>query len=290
MPLVSIGLPVYNGENYVRVAIDAILAQTFRDFELIICDNASTDGTSAICEELAATDDRIRYVRNEENLGAAPNFNKCVDLATGAYFKWAAHDDICLPDYLRCCVDRLEAEPDVSLCQTGVRFIDENGEVTLDYDQEDQMFTAQGRIAQFAAAIDEGHFCTTVFGLMRIELLRQTTQIASYVGSDRSLISQMALRGVLVQAPDPLFLSRDHRERSVRAMELKDREAWFDTRNPVSARFYYFKMLRAHLGAITAVSMPARMRLQAVKAIISWIWRWKRMFWREVFDRRPSPG
>ncbi len=282
MPLVSIGLPVYNGENYLREAAQSILSQTFEDFELIVCDNASSDGTEAICAELASADARIRYVRHAENLGAAPNFNKCVDLATGVYFKWAAHDDICRPEYLRHCVEQLEADPGVSLCQTGVQFIDDAGDVISDYDQEEIMFEAKGRMAQFARAISEAHYCVAVFGLMRLDLLRQTTLIASHVGSDRSLISQMALRGRLVEAPGRLFLSRDHSDRSVRAMELADRESWFDTRNPVSAKRYYLRMLRAHIAALSNASLSAGEWLQAGRILLLWVWRYKRKLLRDL--------
>src|SRR5438128_542667 len=75
-PRVSIGLPVYNGERYLRLALDSLLSQTFTDFELIISDNASTDGTTEICRAYAARDARIRYSRLEHNIGGSPNFNR----------------------------------------------------------------------------------------------------------------------------------------------------------------------------------------------------------------------
>ena len=81
-----------------------MLAQTYTDFEVIICDNASTDDTQAICEEYAKKDARIRYVRNPVNLGAAPNYNKSFELSNGRYFNWFAHDDLLAPDYLQRCV------------------------------------------------------------------------------------------------------------------------------------------------------------------------------------------
>ena len=99
-PRVSIGLPVYNGENFLEFALDSILGQTFQDFELIISDNASTDATESICRRYAAKDSRIRYYRNPNNQGAAQNYNRVFALARGEYFKWAAHDDVCKPNYL----------------------------------------------------------------------------------------------------------------------------------------------------------------------------------------------
>src|ERR1700742_2966611 len=99
-PTVSIGLPVFNGERYLEEALFSLLNQTFRDFELIICDNASTDRTPDICTRHAARDRRIRYARNARNLGASSNFNKCFMLARGRYFRWAAYDDKCGPEHL----------------------------------------------------------------------------------------------------------------------------------------------------------------------------------------------
>ena len=94
-PRVSIGLPVYNGQEFLEETLHSILNQTFNDFELIICDNASTDRTAEICRSFAKRDRRIRYYRNEINLGAAKNFNGVFFLARGEYLKWSDNDDLC---------------------------------------------------------------------------------------------------------------------------------------------------------------------------------------------------
>lgn len=92
-PVVTIGMPVFNGERYLAQAIDSLLAQTFTDFELVISDNASTDGTSIICSRYALTDSRIRYIRQDTNLGPIPNFVFLLAHARGRFFMWAAADD-----------------------------------------------------------------------------------------------------------------------------------------------------------------------------------------------------
>ena len=132
MPRVSIGLPVYNGEKFIREAIDSIFSQTFEDFELIISDNGSTDRTQQICQAYAAQDLRIRYYRNKKNIGAARNYNLVFELASGEYFKWAAHDDLCAPEYLERCVEILDRDPDVVLCYPKTSIIDEHGEFGKD--------------------------------------------------------------------------------------------------------------------------------------------------------------
>src|SRR3984957_9664125 len=99
-PRVSIGLPVYNGEKWLAQSVDSLLSQTFSDFELIICDNASTDGTDAICRRYAEQDQRVRYIQNAENIGGMLNANLSFGVARGEYFRWAAHDDRCEPTLL----------------------------------------------------------------------------------------------------------------------------------------------------------------------------------------------
>lgn len=104
VPTVSIGLPVYNGEMTLRHSIDSLLAQTFKDFELIISDNASTDSTELICIEFAKKDQRIRYVRQTENRGNLINFQFVLDESVGEYFMWAACDDFWDKNYISECM------------------------------------------------------------------------------------------------------------------------------------------------------------------------------------------
>ena len=127
LPLVGIGMPVYNGMRYVAEAIDSILRQSYESFELVICDNASTDGTADLCRKFAASDPRIRYFRNDTNIGAHPNYNRTFELTRGKYFKWAPHDDVLHHDFLSACVEALEADPGVVICQTLLDYIDDQG-------------------------------------------------------------------------------------------------------------------------------------------------------------------
>lgn len=93
-PILSIGMPVYNGSKYIREALNSLLNQTHKDYELIISDNASIDNTQEICLEYSKKDSRIRYIRQRSNMGAASNFRFVLAEAKGKYFMWAASDDI----------------------------------------------------------------------------------------------------------------------------------------------------------------------------------------------------
>ncbi len=127
MPLVTVGVPVYNGEEYLERALSSILAQSYSHLEILISDNCSTDGTAAICRRVAATDPRISYVLQDRNIGAFENFQFLLDRARGEYFMWQAADDDAEPELVEKLVAALEANPDYSVAGTDVRVIDEAG-------------------------------------------------------------------------------------------------------------------------------------------------------------------
>src|SRR6516164_10769129 len=129
-PKLSVGLPVYNGENYLAEAIEALLGQSYEDFELIISDNASTDGTADICRRYEKQDSRIRYIRQPLNIGLAPNHNFVFRQARGELFKWASHDDLYARDLLKRCVDALDEFPHVVLAHSWTALIDDLGQLT----------------------------------------------------------------------------------------------------------------------------------------------------------------
>jgi glycosyltransferase involved in cell wall biosynthesis len=115
MVAVSIGMPVYNSAKFVRAAIEQLQAQTFRDFELLISDNHSTDGTWEICQEIATDDSRIKLSQHSSNIGAMKNFASVLDRAAGPYFMWAADDDWHHPEFLQSCVNALSRNPKAGL-------------------------------------------------------------------------------------------------------------------------------------------------------------------------------
>jgi glycosyltransferase involved in cell wall biosynthesis len=108
LPKVTIGLPVFNGQRYLREAMDSLLGQSFRDFELIISDNASTDSTAEIIREYQAMDPRVRYIRQAENIGATKNFLFVLDQAKSELFMWASHDDIWATNWLEVLTDNIQ--------------------------------------------------------------------------------------------------------------------------------------------------------------------------------------
>jgi len=244
-PYVSIGLPVFNGENYLEETLQSILAQTFSDFELIISDNASTDRTQEICETYARQDRRIRYTRHQTNLGAGPNFNRTVELSRGKYFKWAAHDDLLAPDYLEKCVAALDNDPSILLCHTKTKLINGAGEFIRN---DDLLLPNAGSLKpqeRFADLILIPHLCFDVFGLIRAETLKRTPLIGSYIASDEVLLGELALYGRFHQIDEYLFFARRHPEQSIE-VPVRSRTTWFDTKQKDGKAFPYWRLWYEH--------------------------------------------
>jgi glycosyltransferase involved in cell wall biosynthesis len=218
-PRVSIGVPVFNGDLYLSKTLDSILSQTYQDFRLVICDNASTDRTEAICRYYAQRDRRVHYVRNLQNIGASANFNKTFELSSGEYFKWAAHDDLLAPTFIERCVAALDADRDAVLALPLVRLIDGDGALVAlrDYDRfhllrlnELQLGSSPDRSERFAVLARQPRPCWHQFGLIRRGVLARTSRLAPYLWSDVTLCAELALLGRIVVVPEVLFFNRDH--------------------------------------------------------------------------------
>ena len=273
-PRVSIGLPVRDGERYLRTTLDAIRAQTFTDFELIIADNASTDGTAAICREYAAADPRVRAVRNVENLGVARNFNLTLELARGRYFKWAADDDLVEPAFLARCVAELDRDPELVLCHAQTRVIDERGSVVGDFTYASGHAGAARPSRRLCDVLAEDRWCFELFGVIRADTLRTTRCLDRYVGSDRVLLADLALRGRFAIVPEYLFLNRDHPARTVRRYPAHHMRAGVVDPALEGRRVLpHWRILSGYAGCIGRVPMPASERVRCWLALAGWLLR-----------------
>ncbi len=177
---------------YFVECLASICRQSFGDFELVICDNASTDDTEQAARELACADSRVRYLRLESDSGASANFNRCLKETSGGLFSWAASDDRLLPSYLEQCVAHLDAHPDYAMCVPGVRFIDEAG-LTLGSVQQPTALSAPEVRARLSAYLDRRSWFM-VYGLARREALVRTSLFPPRFGSDVIFIWEMLLR------------------------------------------------------------------------------------------------
>jgi glycosyltransferase involved in cell wall biosynthesis len=213
-PRLTVGLPVYNGERFVAESLDSLLGQSFTDFELIISDNASIDGTADICRRYAAQDPRIRYVRQPHNIGLNPNHNFLVGEARGEYFKWAAHDDLYGRDLLARCVAALDEHPDVVLSHVDKAVIDEAGTVVRKYDYG--LNTGSTNVTERFRSLVVVDGADDEYGVMRTRVLRSIRPKDSYHHSARPFIAEVALRGRFHQVRELMYFRRDHPDRGDR--------------------------------------------------------------------------
>jgi glycosyltransferase involved in cell wall biosynthesis len=240
----SIGLPVYNGERYLAEAFGCFLAQTFQDFEIVVSDNASTDRTAEICRSFAERDPRIRYYRNEKNLGAIPNFNRVFELSRLPLFKWAAHDDLYHPRYIETCIRILDENPDVILAHSKTTFVDDRGEsfpvdpttgnyvdpLTGAVQTADGPFIADSPVAilRFWQVLSRARWGTHMFGIVRREMLQKTCLVSDFSGGDRAMLAELALLGRFRCANEVLFSKRFHESASC-SLNQKEILGWLNT-------------------------------------------------------------
>lgn len=207
VPRLTIGMPVWNSAATIAESIECHLSQDFTDFELVVSDNGSDDGTADVAQRYAAADPRVRVVRHPVNRGGTANFNDLVPMARGELFKWASGDDIVGPGYLSKCVAALDASPSAVLAYCGSRIIDETGAVVRDHDDGLHLPQARAweRMRDFAA---HRWLCNPIFGVIRTAALRRTTLLTLEISSDVTVLAELALLGPFVEVPERLFLRR----------------------------------------------------------------------------------
>lgn len=277
-PRVSIGLPVFNGEVFLSETLNSLLSQTFDDFEVIICDNASTDRTGEICRDYARRDSRIRYYRNDINLGASRNFNRTFSLSRGVYFKWAAHDDLCAPDFLKRCVEVLDHDPGIVLCYTQVGTIDFEGK-PLPNPEAPLRATSFGVTERFGDVL-QAHMCFEIFGLIRKFALGRTQLMGKYAHADGVLLGWLSLLGRFYEVPECLFYSRRHASQAGSRMASRYMwTEWFDPQMKGRIVMPYWQMYFAYLNAIHKAPVGIWNRWRCYGLMIRWMSWYRQKLW-----------
>ena len=208
-PRLTIGVPVYNGEDYIAEAITSHLEQDFTDFELIVSDNCSDDSTPEIVKEFVEADSRVTYSRNTENVGGPANFNRLFRLGQGELFRWAAADDRIEPGYLSKVIAMMDDDPAVAIGHSEALLIDPTSEPMLKMDRGylggdgfleairltpppgDERFRSPKPHNRIDAVINNNHRNFYIFGIMRRNLMMQTRLHGLFYGGDRTLLVEM---------------------------------------------------------------------------------------------------
>lgn len=267
-------MPVYNGEPYIGIAIESILNQTFEDFELIISDNASTDQTEAICRDFAARDDRIVYSRNEENIGAARNYNRLVDMASAEYFRWSNADDLLAPVHHERCIAVLDSNPDAVLSYGKTKIIDENGKECEDY--ADGLNLCDNLPSdRFIKFLDSVELTNAIYGLMRTEAVLKTARMgnATYPSADINFMGELSLHGKFVEIPECLFYRRIHAAAYSANKEDDEHSTSFWGRSAHTFSLPLWRMNAAYLRAILRAPIDAAEKQRLV------LYMCRRMYW-----------
>jgi glycosyltransferase involved in cell wall biosynthesis len=277
-PKVSIGLPVFNGERYLAGQIRSLLSQTFQDLEVVIVDNSSTDATPAICQSFVEQDSRVRYFRNDTNIGLSRNYQRAFHLARGEYFKWAAHDDLHAPEFISKCVEILDGDSSVVVCYTLAKMIDEfsNPIRIRAYGLDTSLSRPDDRFRKILW-IDLGS--PPIFGLIRRSVLQRTNLLGFSYASDQVLLAELALYGRFHEIPEGLLLHREHPYRSVFVHRTRHAlMAWLD---PTVSRTFIFpswRLLKDYLIAILRAPLSFRQRLNCLWEMLRWVrYRWKNL-------------
>ena len=283
---VSIGLPVYNGEDYLEEALDSILSQDFNDFELLISDNASNDRTHEICQDYASDDRRIRYHRNENNLGAAPNFNQLFKMSKGKYFKWSSHDDLLHKKFLSECVKILDLDDQIVLCFSKAKCIDKYGQFIFNFDYASD-YGSGSLCDRFYGQVIYLHPCLHVFGLMRSKMLAQTYLIGPFSASDRVLLAQLALLGEFYIVDEYLFFKRKHDNNSIKQYpSRRSRLFWFDTSKKNRIYFPEWKLLFQYYSTVMRSKLPYTYKLECLCIVSRYAYIKKKRLIKDLFLKK----
>ena len=271
-PTLSVGMPAYNSEKDIRLAVDSILNQSFKDFELIISDNASNDLTQTICEEYVQKDKRVRYIRNDINIGASENYNNVFRKAKGKYFKWASSNDYCAPGFFEQCVRTLEENPRAAVVCPQTRLFSKTIDNCIDY-TEHLHTTADSPTERMLYIVDNMRLNNVMNGVIRSNILAQTPLMIPFCASDCCLMGELALHGDFIELPDYLFYRQMDEESST---SMQDDDKLLEHYDPISKkpmRFQNWKIHGFYFAAVKRADLPTKEAIYAYKELS------RRMVW-----------
>jgi glycosyltransferase involved in cell wall biosynthesis len=268
-PLVSIGMPIYNEGHFLIETLESLLSQDYQCFEIIISDNASQDETERICREYAEREPRIRYHRNEINIGAIGNFNQAFALSCGTYFTWASGHDLRSPESISRCLEVLDKDDNVVLCSPIVAHINEDGDlldIRPEFDSRHHYNDTVGRMMHFFWSACPPDI---IYGVIRSESLRAIGPAKPVAGSDYILLFKLCLRGHFAQVRDQYLYTRVIREKEKPdAIMARYGEQFFAKKERRQRWFPYWGGVRECLGIFMQAKLPLK---QKVALMLGWL-------------------
>jgi len=220
-------MTVFNAATFLTKAIESILSQDYENFELIISDNASEDGSSDICQKFVKHDKRIRYSRNTMNMGPIYNSQKAISRCSGDFIMTAADHDIYDPGFISCLLTFLQQDESIVLAYPLTTLIDQNDRpIEL---MSDRIDTRCMDVCQrFSKVIWESCAMNMVYGLFRIAAFKEATmKIDSTIGPDLVQMAKLSLIGAIAQIKKPLFFRRRNRDKETVQQMTRRQVGWF---------------------------------------------------------------
>lgn len=288
-PRVSIAMPVYNGEQFIGRALESLLAQTYGDFELVIADNASTDATEEICRSWAARDQRIRYHRNERNLGGPGNFRRVFSLSRGELHKWSTADDYWAPTAVAECVAALDRDPGVVLAYPRTTLVDETEQATEQFD--DPLHLDQESPAdRFIMVLEISTLCHAHLGVIRRAVMEQTRLIGDELASDIRFLAELSLYGRFQVVPEYLFFRRFHQQSSSwDRFNLAHQRAYYDPEHRTLFRGHGWRRYVHLLSAVTRAPITRGDRIRLRRYLLGKMWEQRKRLLHEAVAVTAAP-
>lgn len=278
--LVSIGIPVYNGAEWIENTLDSILNQTYSNIEIIISDNASTDNTEASCRDYAAKDNRVRYFRNDQNIGVSNNYNSVFNHSSGDFFKWSSASDIIKPDFIEKCLEKFNADPELVLvCPGTVLFNEETG--SEEEYVENINLTSHSAVDRFINYVDHIRLNNVMNGLIKSAALKKTGLMKNFLGADINMIAELSLYGRFKLLPQYLFYRRMEQQTATFYKPVEEVLKYFNPDNKNLMLFQYWINYLYYLKVVKKSLLKPSEKLLLKKFILKTMYYHKSLLWND---------
>lgn len=295
-PLVSVALPVYNGADYLATSIDAVLAQTYANIELVIADAGSTDDTEQLCRRRANTDPRVRYTRAESYRGITENYQAALEATRGDYVCFVAADDAIASTFIEECMEAHDADGDLVLVFSSTAAIAEDwnqaSEAGIDvaYDDDTLDLVSASPSARLTELIRHLHACNAFNGVYRASTIRSTLPFGAFQGWDRVTLAAVVTRGRALQLSDKLQYRRVHNEQVSKGLYGNRADRLFNRTLPSIAYFESINLFFKHIGTVLQAPLSPLDKARCL-GVVALRWPLVRRFywgmeWRSFRERR----
>ena len=281
--MVTIGVPVYNGEQFISCALDSLLGQSLANIELIISDNASTDSTETICRDFARRDARIRYFRQKRNIGAPSNWNFLIHEAHGKYFKWASASDYCAPMMLERCVNAMQGNPNIIVCTGLTQTIDENDQLQEVYIR-DKSINEDSPSARFSHIMHTLSRNNIISGVIRLDVLRRTRLNRQYPSGDFVLIAELALYGKLKVMPEVYLFRRRSRDSFTSMLTPIELQRIHEPQAKAPLKLIRIRRYSDYITSISRTPISTIEKVRAYQATLRSMYWSRKILWGELIS------